>query len=265
MLDEKLLVVPWEERKVKYIYPDKPLVIEEVKTPWDLLVEARYTGSLLGSPIHQISVRNGLERIFSIRQNINRIPLAQILTRPVGARVLLPYWEHMRTLNTSNTFNIDKQDLMVIDVLQGIKRANEPILDLARQFFVGRGGVLGGEHPSGCVIENNKEFQKWKSVWSDQWGSDLLCGNWPQEPEAEPKVDRFRTTQALDTDEALALVRLKFFETVYLDVRESWITRILDHFDIYLTDRPKTIYLYSGDENERNSLLKRAQKIMDKK
>jgi hypothetical protein len=255
--------IPWEQRNVKYIFPGNHLIVEEVISPWDLLVESRYIGSILGTLVHQIAVQRGLERIFSIRQARNRLPLADILTRPVGARVLLPYWEHCRGLQTSNTFSIDGQNLLVIDVLKDNKRAPEPILRLAREFFTGRGGVLGWEHPTSCVLTKHNDLQNWMRIYSGKWTSDLLCGDMPEDLEKVP-VDPPRTTQVLDVDEALILMRIKYFKTIFLDVREKWIPAILDHLLAYPEDKPKLLFLFPGDHPKCDRLLQEARQVMKK-
>jgi hypothetical protein len=253
--------IPWEQRNVKYIFPGNHLVVEEVISPWDLLVESRYVGSILGTPIHQIAVRHGLERIFSIRQARNRLPLADILTRPVGARVLLPYWEHRRGLQTSSPLTIDNQDLLVVDVLKDNKFAPEPLIQLARTFFVGRGGILNEEHPTGCTLTAPGDIKKWTRIYSGKWTGDLLCGNLPDNLETVP-VDLSQTTQVLDIDEAQALMRIKFFQTIFLDVREKWIPNVLDHLWAYAEDKPKLLFLFPAIHPKCDKLLEEAKKVM---
>jgi hypothetical protein len=254
-------IIPWEHKNVKYIFPGGHLVVEEILSPWDLFVESRYIGTVLGTPVHQISVQHGLERIFSIRQARNRLPIVDILTRPVGARVLLPYWEHCRGLQTSNTFTIDGQDLLVIDVIKNNRRAPEQLLNLARAFFIGRGGILGDEHPTGCALTNQRDIQRWIKVYSGKWTGDLLCGNMPENLETVP-IDLLQTTQVLDIDEALTLMRIKFFNTIYLDVRETWIPDVLAHLWAYPEDKPKGLFLFPIVDPQCEILLKEAEELM---
>jgi hypothetical protein len=259
-MTETLTEVPWEEKNTKYIFPGGHLVVEEIISPWDLLVESRYIGTILGTSVHQVAIQHGLERVFSIRQARNRLPLADILTRPVGARVLLPYWKHWRVLNTSNTFNIDGQELLVIEVLSQNKRAPEPLINLARAFFVGRGGVLGEECPTGYVLTAPREIEKWGQMCIGKWESDLLCGNMPKNLTTVP-IKFSRTTQVLDMDEALALMKIKYFKTIYLDVREAWVEGILDHLWVYPEDKPQMIFLFPASDR-CEVLLKQAKQIM---
>ena len=127
-------------------------------------------------------------------------------------------------------------------------------------FFVGRGGILGDECPTGYALTESQDIEKWEQMYSGKWTSDLLCGNTPKDLTTVP-IDFFRTTQVLDMDEALALMKIKYFKTIFLDVRESWAESILDHLWVYPEDKPQRIFLFPASDR-CDVLLKQAKRIM---
>src|SRR5438477_615837 len=110
------LEIFWQDRSVKYTFPGGHYLVEELKTPWDLYVEGRYFNSPVGDASHQIFVKNGMERYFSIRHK-EGIPVCDIITRPESAPTLSYDWGPRRIFRTSNPMTVDGQKLVVMEVI----------------------------------------------------------------------------------------------------------------------------------------------------
>jgi len=229
--------IPWQGEGKRYSIPDSDFFIEEVKEPWDLFLESKYLKNSLGNPIHVIAVKNGIERIFSIRDP-KRKPVADILTMPVGARSLDCYYSTLRALKTSHPMEIDGQQLIVLDVLKNDERVSRPLIELTKRFFVHNKGKLGYEHDHYLALNSKSEIKKWGRIIKGKVKKNLLVST---EPKNYPVH-----AHAGNTEEALALLATDFFEDLYVNVDDEWTNEVMNHTDANPLDRP-TLFRFFGD------------------
>jgi hypothetical protein len=251
-----LKVVPWQTRDIKFQIGTDPLFVEEVREPWDLWVESAYLQNSFGAPIHQLSVKNGLERIFSVRTLSNRMPLFDILTMPVGARHLSTYWCTKRGLKTSSPMTVDGQELIVLDVLQkGEKKANKAYIEIAKAFFTARGGRLNNEHSNNLAIQDKADVKTWTRIVHNELLENLFISS------SKPKPNEPFLVHAISAEEAIASLRVRYWWKMTLDADNQDAEYVLDHLSAVKIDRPKSDLIIIG--NDAGGKLKiRAQEIM---
>jgi hypothetical protein len=253
--ESSLKVVPWQTRDIKFQIGIDPLFVEEVREPWDLWVESAYLHNSFGAPLHQLSVKNGLERIFSVRSYGSRMPLFDILTMPVGARTLSTYWSMKRGLKTSSPMTIDGQDLIVLDVLgDGEKRANKAYLAIAKAFFVARGGKLNNEHTNNLAVTTEEDVTTWTRIVHNELLENLFISS------TKPKPGEHFVVHAVSAEEAVALLRVRYWWKMVLDADDPDAEHVLDHLSAYKIDRPRCDLIVIG--NDTRKLNNRANEIM---
>ena len=236
----KIKVVPWQGKSIKYAFPKSSLVVEEIKDPWDLLIESKYLNNdLISEPVHVLAVQNGIERIFSVRDKDRRVPLVDILTMPVGGRNLDPFWATQRILKTSHPMIVDGQKLIVLDVLQNNVRASKHWIAYAAEFFQAKGGVLDNEHPYSLALNSKKERKKWGRLSKGKDLPNMLIAN---KLAYEDIVHCHATTR----EEALALLERSFIGWLYVCVNDDWTKEVIDHLEKEIMDRPEH-YMFYGD------------------
>lgn len=249
--------VPWIGKETKYQIGPAPLYVEEVKEPWDLWMESAYMQSSLGGVFHQTLIKNGLERLFSIRSN-KRTPLCDILTMPVDARQLSTYWCTKRTLKTSSPMTIDGQELIVLDVFQQQeKRASDPFLGLARTFFKAHGGQLNDEHPNGLAISDKHEVHIWHEIAANRTLENILVSS------KELFKEKY-LVHATTLEETIVLLRVKYWWNMYLDGDEPWAEQVIDHMISIASDKPRNLTILGSGEKVA-ALKTRGEELMHDK
>jgi hypothetical protein len=235
----KIKTMPWQGKGIKYAFPNSGLVVEEIRDPWDLLVESKYLNNNLADPVHVLAIQNGIERIFSIRDKDRRVPLADILTMPVNGRNLDPFWATQRVLKTSNPMKVDGQELIVLDVLQNDTRASKYWRAYAAEFFEAKGGILGNEHPHCLALNSKKEIKKWGRLSKGKDLPNMLIAN-------KPAYRNIVHCHATTKEEALALLERSFIGWLYVCVDDAWTKEVIDHLEKEIMDRPEH-YMFYGE------------------
>lgn len=252
----------WQERPVKYEFPGGRYRVEEVKAPWDLFVEGRYFDTSVGQEFHQILVRNKVERIFSIRATDTGIPICSIITKPKDMPAISFIWGPRRVFRTSSPITIDKQELVVQEVIghQGY-RAADPIVNLAQDFFVAQGGVLSEEHPRGVIFTDKKQGARWKDVVDQKVKIDIMISTDPIK-EAEADIDPFFTIRAPNMELALLLFSGRYWKKCYINGEEELAEQVIAHMEKEKEDRPNSITVY-GKGDQVNALFARAKTMLE--
>jgi len=253
----------WQERPVKYAFPGGEVLVEEVKTPWDIFTEGRWVGSPIGNEFHQILVKNGIERIFSIR-NPKGEPYCQILTKTAGSPVVSIDWAPYRGLLTSSPMTIDGQKLIVLDVIsQGARHVDGPLLKLAKDFFISQGGILRGEHPNGLVFSDPKTIKEWTAITEKRVKSDLMISTKPIHDDEIRKVMRPHTSHAPNLELALLLLSSRYWHRCYLNSDEEWIFDVVAQMENDPDDQPHIINV-CGRGDRSTALFERVKAMYEK-
>lgn len=246
----------WQERPIKYIFPNGEILVEEVKTPWDIYTEGRWLGSPIGNEFHQILVKNGMERIFSIR-NSKGEPYCEVLTRPKGAPMVNVDWASFRGLNTSSPMTIDDQKLIVLDVIgKGARRVDKPLMKLAQEFFVSQGGVLRNEHPNGLVFSEPKIVKQFQAILDKNVKIDLMISSKPIRGEDIRKLWRAHTAHATNLELALLLLSSRYWHRCHINGDEEWTSDVVAQMEDDKDDQPSIINIY-GHSDHAKALFER--------
>ena len=231
--------LPWEEKNTKFIFSDKSMVIEEARTPWDLLIESRYTRNhALSNELHQLSVKAGIERIFSIRILPMRMPLCSIITRPVNARIINPYWIPFRALHTDSPMTIDGQQLIVLGFMWDSKEGTGFMRQKVEEFFLARGGVLDEQYPLGITHTTRKEIENWRELCRGMTTIEMICSD----NEVLPTTKLDHPVWVKSPEEALVLLGLHTWDKMFLDKQTPWTEDLKQYVKDHLYYQPiKTI------------------------
>lgn len=258
---ENRLEIFWSTRPVKFTFPSGLIHVEEVKTPWDLYVESRFFDSPIGTTFHQTLVKHGLERIFSIRDKAG-IPACDIITRPEDAPQYNFAWGMRRVFKTSCPMVVDGQRLIVLEVTaQKGHRAEEPILGLAKQFFLSQGGVLRGEHPNGLIYTNKREIRRWRNIIDENVVLDMMVGSKPiKEAQKHLAPD---TVFVPNADIAIELFGVRYWYRCHINADDEWTDKILDYLERNPEDQPNVIEVY-GNGPRFKKFFARADAMMSK-
>lgn len=240
------LTLYWQDCSVVYSFPGGKLQVEEVKAPWDLFLE----GTFFSSPIpadefHQILIKNGIERIFSIRETEKRIPLCTILTKPKDAPVLSFGWGARRVFRTSVPMTINKEKLIVLDVLEDKgRRASAQNLRFAEQFYLANGGKLKGEHPNCLVWKTHKEIETWRSIVELRTKLDIMASETILS-EAK-KEEKFSPDTVLTPNAQLTILMLsqRNWNKLHINGDEVWAPEVIDHMQRNPNDQPSKITVW---------------------
>lgn len=253
----------WQDRPVKYKLNtgEKIYTVEEVKTAWDLFVEGALFGSEVGDELHQVMVREGMERIFSIRTDEGK-PLCDIITKPVAAPSLDFTYGARRIFHTSTPMTVDGQKLIVLDVVgRRGNRPNDSIIKLARDFYLSQGGRLNEEHPNGLVYTDRKDVKRWRKIVDADVIVDLVISEKPlKEIDKRIRKDTFHATTL---PMAKALLDRRFWDVCHIDGDMEWAGEVLDYIEADWDNRPQGIYVYGGGERSK-AILQRAKDLYAK-
>ncbi len=248
--------IPWIDNSVKFIIktePGKGLRIEQIKEPWDLYLEGHFLQSEIGSPDHIDWIKDGKEVIFSIR-DLKREPLADIICMPIDAFRYDDYWKHLRVFKTSSPMTVSGEELVVLEVIgKGGKRAKNNLLDVAKKFFVTKGGDFNNEWPFGVDVKNEKELKKWQKrnrTYVD-WN---LCIDSKASHTLECQLQSYTLEDTIN--------KLRgFFDNIYINADLLWTEKVMDHLEEHPADLPKgKFYVYGHNEDRRDQYLVRARK-----
>lgn len=234
----------WQDRPVKYTYEGGHIRVEELKTPWDVYVEGRYFDSPISGTLHQVLIKTGLERVFSIR-NADGVPVCDIVTRPQNAPPLSLLWGARRAFHTSSPMTVDGQKLIVMDVVgsKGVRVA-EPLIKLAKEFFLAHGGVLRGEHPSGLIYTDRREIKRWKKVVDFEILLDIMIASKPIKKAEQMMLPD--TVQAPNAEVAIELLSSRNWYRCFINVDDPWTDQVIDFLENYPEEQPPTIRVYGS-------------------
>lgn len=243
--------IPWEESNLIYKFTKgnyAGIRIEEVKTPWDLFLEACFLQTTFGEAFHITTIEEGKEVIFSIRDG-KREPMADIVTMPVKTKRYDSYWPIIRIFKTSKPMTVNGQELIVLDVVgTNGRRASKNCVSLAQTFFIEHGGILGGEHPNGLTLPEGKALNKWKKVWNGQKANNLCIGS-----KAAFVIET--QSQAFNLNMAISMLSANTYEEVYICVDEPWMELVMEHMKVNHPDRPVKSWRFYGDPQKVNEYI----------
>jgi hypothetical protein len=252
----------WQENAIKFVFPGERMGVEEIKTPWDLYVEGRWQNSSIGNEFHQALVRNGVERIFSIR-DAHRRPYCEILTRPQESPVVSIDWAPRRGLNTSSPMTIDGQKLIVLDVIaMGGRRVEGPVLQLAKDFFLSQGGVLRGEHPNGLVFSDPKTVREWQAIVEKNVKIDLVISSHRIKDKEFQRLRRPHIVHGTNLELAVLLLESRYWHRCHLNGDEEWISNVVAHMENEKDDQPAIINVY-GKSDHAKAIFERVKTMFE--
>lgn len=248
----EIKTIPWQGKALKYKFPNSPLIVEEVIEPWDLFLESKYLGNDLGDELHVLAVQSRIERIFSIRDGSRR-PLVDVLTMPENARSLSAYWSMIRVFRTSYPMTIDGEKLIVLEVLRNNVRASRNLQELAKKFFVAMHGQFHNEWPHYVALATKDERKRWHKMCRGKTRPVLLVGT-------QPAYQHLIDCHAATPEEAIALLRVSFFDRMYLNVDDKWTDEVMNHLQKVAIDRPHQ-FLFYGDKKKVEESCIRVRKF----
>lgn len=253
----------WQARPVKYNFPGKAFSVEEVKTPWDLYVEGRYFDSPVGDELHQMLVRNGVERIFSIR-TAKGTPQCDIICLPEGAPAISLAYALRRVFKTSYPMEVDGQKLIVCDVTAGRgSRATDQMIKFAEDFYLSNGGRLRGEHPNGFVYAERSEIRRWRRVLDQDIQIDLMISSKPIKEATERPDFEQDTMWAPNAEIAIALLQSRYWRRCYINGEDEWSAEIVDYMDANIDDMPYRLVVCG--HNDHSKMIYNRVKILCEK
>lgn len=260
----------WQDRPRVYAMEETnhgKIFIEEVKTPWDLYIEGVIFDSQIGDTHHQNLVANKMVRIFSLR-NEEGNPMCNVLTKPEKAPDLDLYYGARRVFNTSAPMTIDGEPLVVLDVLgkHGI-RVKQPLLGLAKAFFLGNGGRLNGEHPNGLIYNTKRDIKRWRSIAEADTLADIVISESPLRG-ISSKL-RSNTFYARSAAVAKSLLDERYWDYCHINGCDPWVADVVAHMEADPEAVPNHITVWNDPKSENNHLAPiiyaRVQSIYDNK
>lgn len=255
---ENPVKVFWQDRPVKYTIhrAEREYTVEELRTPWDLYVEGSIFSSEVGDVLHQVMVANRMERIFSIR-NIEGHPLCDILTAPEGKPLLDFSYGARRVFLTSSPMTVDGEKLVVMDVISRRgNRAADPVVSLAKDFYLAMGGQLRGEHPNGLVFQNKQDVKQWRKIVDADIKLDLMISAEPIKGQGIKANTWHAPTLAM----AKSLLDARYWAKLHLNGDEDWACEVLSYIERDAETMPDRIIVYGGDK--ARELMPRVYKLM---
>lgn len=255
---ESPVTIFWQDRPVKYKINrnERIYTVEELRTPWDLYVEGSIFSSEVGDVLHQVMVANRMERIFSIR-NESGHPICDILTTPEGAPLLDFSYGARRVFLTSAPMTVDGEKLIVMDVISRRgNRAADPVVGLARDFYLAMGGQLRGEHPNGLVYQDKHDIKQWRKIVDADIKVDLMVSSEP----IHSQGIKANTWHATSLAMAKSLLDARYWAKLHLNGDEDWACEVLAHIERDRDAMPDRIVVYGGDK--ARELMPRVFKIM---
>lgn len=253
----------WQARPVKYTYPGGRFRVEELITPWDLYMEGALFGNSVGMALHQLLVKNQLERIFSLRSTDDGFPVCDIITRPEKAPGVSFSFSPRRVLNTSNPMIVDDQKLIVLDVVaaQG-KRAGEPILNMVKEFYLSMGGRLSGEHPQGYVYTEKKDVKRWRKIIDADVLLDMVIATKPTPEMVKSARESYIHVPVAEV--AIELLCMRYWEELHVHGDEPLGKEVIEWLLENPDDVPTTLSVY-GHTDEAKELWAKIEKLYAEK
>jgi hypothetical protein len=249
----------WQARPVKYVFPGGRYVVEEAKTPWDLYVEGRFLGSHLGDEFHVLMVKHGMERIFSIRTDMG-LPICDIITKPVNAPTLSLVYGARRVLHTDVPMEVDGEKLVVLEVTaQKGNRAPDPLIRLAKDFYLAMGGRLDEKFPNGLLYSDKKDIKLWRKIVGMDILLDIMISSKPI-TEASKRLKPNLTIHAPNAELAIFLLGTRYWDRCHLQGDDPWTEEVLSHIEKESEDLPYNMSVY-GHTNAAKSLYKRVEAL----
>jgi hypothetical protein len=237
----------WQNRSVKYTFPGGRYVVEEVKSPWDLYVEGQFFQSHLGDEFHILMVKHGMERIFSIRSDVG-MPQCDIITKPANAPTLSLAYGARRVLHTGIPMEVDGEKLIVLEITatRG-NRAPEPLLRLARDFYLAMGGRLTEEFPNGLIYSDRKDIKMWNKVGSADVLLDIMLSTKPI-VEALPNLKPNLTIHIPNAELAIFMLGIRYWDRCFFQTDDPWTEEVLAHIEKVPEDMPYNMTVYGRPE-----------------
>lgn len=252
----------WQERPIKYSFEGGKYQAEEVQTPWDLFVEGEYFQHSIGSEIHQVLVKNKMERIFSIRSTDKGTPVCTIITKPQDAPLTNLKYGVRRVFNSDVPMTIDGEQLTLLEIIADRgTRAPGPILRLAKDFYLSQGGVLTEEHPNGLAFKDHKVMKRWREIMDAKGKPDIIISS------KLPNSLKVRvpplTAHASNLEVALILLRASYWDKCYINGEEDWLSEVATHMEKNSEDQPNSISMFSEGSPRSQALLARFKLMWD--
>jgi hypothetical protein len=257
---ESPVTIYWQARPVKYTFPGGRFVIEEVKTPWDLYVEGEFFGNHLGDEFHVLAVRYGAERIFSLRTD-SGIPQCQIITKPLNAPALSLIYGARRVFHTNNPMTVDGEKLVVLDIIaKSGRRAADPILGLAKDFYLAMGGRLDGSLPTGLIYTSKRDIKRWRNVVDANVILDIMISANP----IKEALDKMApdTVHVQNAELAIYMLGARYWNRAFIQCDDPFVKEVVDYMENERDDQPYNMSLY-GRSPEARQLQERLKKMYE--